>query len=286
MRARRAGVLAAEALINDRRGVVVSVHARALNLLLDDGPLVSVLPAESPLHPWAVTAELAPRDLDRVAVGAVVRAADGRLEVGPLAVALAGLDVVDLRLSRRPAVFPAAALRALARTASPPRAPGPFEPALARALERFRAGGPAVALAALVGVGEGLTPSGDDVIVGVLAALDAARDCAPRAAAVRARLGAALGAGGARTTRVAAQMLDAAIAGLYAEPLRDLLHALVPARPVPARPGSRRARSAEPAPARLSRAVAAVLAIGHRSGGDTLRGLIAALERLRSPASP
>ena len=69
MSARRAGPFAAEALIGDRRGFVVSVHARAVNLLLDDGPLVALLPAESPLHPWAVAVPLTRRDLARVGRG-------------------------------------------------------------------------------------------------------------------------------------------------------------------------------------------------------------------------
>jgi hypothetical protein len=263
MSARRAGPCAAEALIGERRGVAVSVHARAVNLLLDDGPLVALLPAGSPLHPWALAVPLAARDLARVAERAALRVSDGVLEVGPLRMDLAGLEVVDLRLRRRLRGDPGAGLAALGRSAAAPAA-GPFEPALAAALAGFRAGGDAGGLAALVGVGEGLTPSGDDVLVGVLAGLDAAGETSGAATGLRERLCAALERGTSRTTRLSAQMLDAAAAGLYAEPVLALLQTLA----LP-KPGARA----------LERAVAALLAVGHRSGGDTLRGIVAALER-------
>jgi len=264
MNASRAGPFAAEALIGDRRGFVVSVHARAVNLLLDDGPLVALLPGKPPLHPWAVAVPVTRRDLARVAGGAPVRVADGVIEAGALRIELAGLEVVDLRLRHRLRAVPAAGLRALARHAAAQTAGGRFEPALAAALERFRAGGAVRDLAKLVGLGEGLTPSGDDILVGVLAGLDASREVSDDAAALRTKLRAELERGTSRTTRLAAQMLDAAAAGFYAEPVLGVLETLA----VP-KPGAKA----------LERAVAALLAIGHRSGGDTLRGISAALER-------
>jgi hypothetical protein len=264
MSARRAGPFAAEALMGDRRGSVVSVHARALNLLLDDGPLVAFLPGESPLHPWAVAVPVASRDLARVTEGAPVRVSGGVVEVGALKIELAGLEVVDLRLRRRLRALPDA-VRALARHAGAAQPDGPFEPVLATTLERFRVGGEIRGLAALVGVGEGLTPSGDDVLVGVLAGLDAACEVSGDAAALRQRLGAELERGTSRTTRLAAQMLDAAAAGFYAEPVLRLLETLA----LP-KPGAKA----------LERAAAALLAVGHRSGADTLRGIGAELGRL------
>lgn len=270
MSARRAGPFAAEALIGDRRGVVVSVHARAVGLLLDDGPLVALLPADSPLHPWAITLPVARQDVARIVQGAPVRVSEGVVETGELRLELAGLEVVDLRLRRRPRKLAPAAVRTLARRAAALPPAGPFEPALAAALGRFRAGGEVRELAALVGLGEGLTPSGDDAIVGVLAGLDAASEASGDAAALRGRLCAALELGTSRTTRLAAQMLDAAAAGFYAEPALGVLDALAPPRPDAAA---------------LARAVAGLLAVGHRSGGDTLRGISAALERL-APAAP
>ena len=250
--------------MGDRRGFVVSVHARAVNLLLDDGRLVALLPAESPLHPWAVAISNRRRDLARVTEGAPVRVSDRVVEAGTLRIELAGLEVVDLRLRRRLRALPPA-VRILARGAALARPGGLFEPALATALERFRAGGEIRGLAALVGLGEGLTPSGDDVLVGVLAGLDAALEVSGDAAALRQRLCAELERGTSRTTRLAAQMLDAAAAGFYAEPVLAVLETLA----LP-KPGAKA----------LERAVADLLAVGHHSGADTLRGISAALGRI------
>jgi hypothetical protein len=271
MSTRRAGPFAAKALMDDRRGAVVSVHARAVNLLLDDGPLVALLPAESPLHPWAVAVPLPARDLVRITEGAPVRVSGGVVEAGPVRIELAGLEVVDLRLRRRLRALPAAGWKALARGAAAQPPGGPFEPALAAALERFRVGGETRGLAALVGLGEGLTPSGDDVLVGALAGLDAALEVSGDAAALRQGLCSELERGTSRTTRLAAQMLDAAAAGFYAEPVLGLLQTLA----LP-KPGAKA----------LEQAVAALLAVGHRSGADTLRGIVAALERLAAGARP
>ena len=267
MRARRAGPFAAEALIGDRRGVAVSVHARAVNLLLDDGPLVALLPARAPLHPWALNVAPALGELAGLDPRAPVRVSDGVLEVGPLRIDLAGLEVVDLRLRHRMRGLRSPAVPAVVRRAARPPGAGPFESVLAAALDRFGSGGDVAGLAKLVGVGEGLTPAGDDVLVGVLAGLDAAREASREASVLRGRLCTALETGVGATTRLSAQMLDAAAAGLYAEPVLGLLETL--ARP---RPGA----------AALERAAAALLAVGHRSGADTLRGIVAALESVAS----
>lgn len=252
MRARRAGALAAAALGGGRRGRVASIHERAIVLLLDDGPLVALLPRGAPLHPWAVELEAAvpsgPGEGDTVQVG------DAALEIGPLRVALAGMAIEPLRLAARPAAVDPAAAHALA-SSSPERGGGPFEPVLAAALASYRDSGDPAVLAVLVGVGEGLTPSGDDVIVGALAALDLLG-----AAAAQERLGAALAGCAVRTTRLAAQGIEAALAGHYPEPVLGVLAALAAADP-----------------ARLGAAAAALLAVGHRSGADTLRGIVAVL---------
>lgn len=253
MRARRAGALAAAALGGERRGRVASTHERAIVLLLDDGPLVALLPRGAPLHPWGVELEepVVPAGL---AEGDAVWVGDTALEVGPLRVTLAGMAVEPLRLAARPAAVDPAAVRALAAS-SPERGGGPFEPALAAALASYRDCGDPAVLAVLVGVGEGLTPSGDDVIVGALAALELLG-----AAAARERLGAALAGCHVRTTRLAAQGIEAALAGHYPEPVLGVLAALAAADS-----------------ARLAAAAAALLAVGHRSGADTLRGIVAVL---------
>jgi hypothetical protein len=264
VRARRAGAPAAAALGGDRCGRVASIHERAVILLLDDGPLVALLPRGTPLHPWAVELEEVPVPAG-LGEGDAVRVGRAALEVGPLRVALDGMTVAELRLRVRLAAPDAAVVRALAARV-PPRDPsGPFEPALAAALASYRDCGDPAVLAVLVGIGEGLTPSGDDVIVGALAALDALGDDS-----ARARLGSALAGGAVRTTRLAAQSIEAALDGRQAEPVLEVLEALAGGAPR----------------ARLDAAASVLLAVGHRSGADTLRGIVAVLERAMAGPRP
>lgn len=255
----RAGPLAAGALASPARGRVAAVHRRAAILELEGGPLVVLLPESTPLHPWALTAALTLRP---VAEGAEFRVTCGALHIGAERVPLDGARVADLRIRNRPARPDPAPLPLLE-----PAAPGdPFEPALGEALATFAAGAEVEALGALVGLGAGLTPSGDDVLVGILAALDWGRDLQPGAAAIRRRLIAALPAPlGARTPRLSAQLLRAAADGLYAEPILDLLDTMT---------------LDETASEHAGRAIQVLLEVGHRSGADTLRGIAAALARL------
>jgi len=124
----------------------------------------------------------------------------------------------------------------------------------------------------LIGLGVGLTPSGDDYLVGLLAGLEATRH------PLRGALGAAIGsAATAGTTAQAATALRHAAAGRYSEHLQDVLCAI----------GS--AGRGQPS---LDTAIDRALAFGATSGGDTLTGVFAAIDgsfaradRLRSIAA-
>lgn len=271
MPACRAGSYAARALRDNRRGRIAAVHRRAANLLLADSALVTLLPARAPLHPWALGLPLTGPALARLPEGAAFYRTDDALEIGPLTIPLAALEVADLSLHDRPRALPAVSVHFFENLLANADDSGPLATALALALARFDETGDAAALADLVGLGEGLTPAGDDVIVGVLAGLDLFSASAARALAARRRLVAALPAAGARTTRLSAQMLTAAAAGCYAEPLLDLLTALAQA---PARD------------TRLKGAAAGLLAMGHHSGADTLRGVLAALRWSLASSDP
>jgi hypothetical protein len=111
----------------------------------------------------------------------------------------------------------------------------------------------AAAVAVLVGRGTGLTPAGDDVLAGTLAALRAVGDHAAD------RLGRevtdAVGPGGARTTRLSAALLEAAADG-----------AVIP-------PAERVLRAVATGPLLVDRAVPALLAVGHTSGWHLAAGL-------------
>lgn len=122
---------------------------------------------------------------------------------------------------------------------------------------------PAAGVAALVGLGPGLTPSGDDVLCGMLLVLGALDPPAhgALAAAVRDALH--------RTTALSATLLRDALEGYAVPPVLDLLAA------------ARRGPGAGPDLATLARAVTRV---GHSSGSDLLVGVRTALTHLLAPA--
>jgi hypothetical protein len=127
----------------------------------------------------------------------------------------------------------------------------------------------------LVGAGPGLTPSGDDVLCGILLGLR----LHPRGslslveqlwAAVRPRL--------TTTTSLSAALLTEAAEGYAVAPVIRLADALARRAAEPGTTG--RLGSTE-----LSAAVHAVLAIGHSSGADLLGGLAGCLDTLDALAS-
>ncbi len=136
------------------------------------------------------------------------------------------------------------------------RAAVPHIAALQDSLLVADADGAATAALSLIGLGVGLTPSGDDFLVGLLAGLEATGDPA------RGRIVAAIGEEAPRrTTTIGAASLVHAAAGQYAERLTDVLLALATERAVG-----------------LGRAIARAMAYGATSGADTLVGLFLALD--------
>lgn len=115
----------------------------------------------------------------------------------------------------------------------------------------------------LMGLGIGLTPSGDDALVGMLAALWAERgrtrgvDAVARLVDRRPPL----------TTEASLTYLRLACGGEFSRPVLDLVQAL-------------RQRSG------VHHAVQHVAHIGHSSGADLLAGLAVAIEMLGSPGRP
>jgi hypothetical protein len=124
-------------------------------------------------------------------------------------------------------------------------------------------GGPLTALVRrLVGAGAGLTPSGDDVICGVLLGLrllGRARSLPRLWHAVAPRLPA--------TTTLSAALLVEAVQGFAVPPVIELGEALVAGDAVA-----------------VPRAAAQVLAVGHTSGADLLAGLSGCLDALQDEA--
>jgi len=110
-------------------------------------------------------------------------------------------------------------------------------------------------LCALVGLGEGLTPSGDDFLCGVLAACRLSD--APGASELRSALCAALPSCLDKTNLISAGFLRCAIDGLFSRPVLALAQGVS-----------------------LPAAQAAFAAIGHSSGADTLSGMLFLLSAL------
>jgi Protein of unknown function (DUF2877) len=234
------------------RGRVHSVFARAINLEREDGSLLT-LHSPGPLAaPFAIALATWGEDL-----------AGGRITLD-----LSAASRRDLCISpaREPAGAARAAVAAALEAASAARVADGLgsarglaaRAALSRAIGRRDSAGFLSAAGELVGLGEGLTPAGDDYLVGALAILHRLAGgwpvCAPspaRALAAQAH---------ARTTTVGAAFLAHSVAGEFSEPLRDLVMA---------------------SSADAARVAAGVLArMGATSGADTLAGMRAALDAL------
>jgi hypothetical protein len=152
-----------------------------------------------------------------------------------------------------------------------------FCAALGRACRQLDAEGAVRSARRLVGWGEGLTPAGDDFIVGLLAGLDAHEgaevEAAPAgsdaaASALRARrhgfraaLAAAVLRDAGRTVDIAAHQLRLAAAGYLGETMIGLRNALL----------------GEPDAVSVARALESALALGATSGADMASGLLVGL---------
>jgi len=229
-----------------------SVFEHAVNFETADGALLT-LHGPGPLAaPFAIALESWEADLAG----------------GPLTLDLGGAARVDLavRPARNGVTARVLLAAGLADTRPEPCAAGLESPraraaraALSRAIGARDAADFIDAACGLIGLGEGLTPAGDDYLVGVLAILHRLADGWPAAGAVaRALTAHAVDA----TTTVGAAFLRHAVAGQFSEPLRDLAMAKSPS---------------------AARAAAAALArMGATSGADTLAGMRAALAALEA----
>jgi hypothetical protein len=241
------------------QGTVHSVFATACNLAVG-GRLITVHDASSAHTPTSirVAAESAVRWSPLVRAGDGVRCREGFLAVGA--------DVFDLR---HLAVWRPRPLATLA-------APGVLAPLLdelhrlgeedggqhgtvrALAVELYQALTTAPGtldrlIGRLIGLGPGLTPAGDDVLVGLLAALQQTGTDPGALATLRAGVVQRVH----RTTDISAHHLRLAAGGHFSEPISELLDALLGV-------ASRGAVAAR---------VGQVLRVGASSGADALLGV-------------
>ncbi|MBO0851755.1 MAG: DUF2877 domain-containing protein [Pseudonocardia sp.] len=257
-------------------GVVHSVFATACNLAVA-GRLVTVhdtamshLPTSVRLMGWA----------PRARVGQPARCQAGLLGFGPHRLDLRGAPVWSpsappTRINLAAALSLAdevalARLRHLAGVGGP--APGLAERAedlRGWLLSRSEARPPSVLLR-LIGFGPGLTPAGDDVLVGLMSVLYRAGGESAAARAVRAAVAPELRRQAHRSTDVGAHYLRLAADGHFGEPLLGLVDALVG--------GHGRAVV-------LARTRDA-LRVGASSGADAVGGILLGLSALGSFSSP
>ena len=258
-------LLAAELAAAPRCARVLAAFPTALYLLLDRHDRVLPVLADDALRlPTGLRLGLPSRALDwGVAAGSEVLVGDGRVR-------LPQRDVVALREWRPSRVSPcprptssahstvAAASRVLASADVSGVLRGLAADVAGTAL---RGGSTLLQVAALVGAGPGLTPSGDDALCGVLLALRAVGGGAADAAA--ASVAGAVRAVAHATTSLSASLLGAAAQGYAVPEAVRLVRATVG--------GDAR---------ETSLALPAVLAIGHTSGADLVAGLAGTIDAL------
>lgn len=206
------------------------VHRGASAVVLDanEAPIV-VTGARFGLVPGGI--QLADADFDRVRGidSGTVRLTDW----SPVVVVEARLSIDRVRLDPLTLSTVQAALAGAPQTPGTAGVPNPMDATVVRRRgPRLAAAALAgehieAALLALVGAGPGSTPTGDDVIVGVLAGLHA-RGARFAASAISSRLPVLLG----RTTRASAPYLVSATEGRFADRVHDLLSRLDDARRV------------------------------------------------------
>jgi hypothetical protein len=240
----------------------------------DGGELVAVETADGLRLPCSVTLATASSEgpLQAVHAGDDAFVGAGRLDVGPLA-----LDVVRWWSPRRPrtvalAGYDDARLDAVSRLlpALPAELADPLW-SLTCVLETPGSDELPDAVAALLGLGAGLTPQGDDGLAGLLVGLAAV----PQAAPIARRLGDVVtGLAAIRTTTLSAGFLRDAADGFAVPALVDLVDGL------PAVGQSHRTTSHR----MIAEVVVRLLAVGHTSGAALAHGAVAAA-RLR-PAVP
>ncbi len=208
-----------------RSGHVVSAFRHGLNVLFDEEPdpgFVSIQTCDVPLHPWAV--EIGEHaDLPDVGTLCTTKADGVRFDGGFRVILPEQADELTIE-----PYSAAEAERARGRwtllmdcltNARRDRPPDPFQPEIDTILERWRGTSDPAILLDLIGLGSGSTPSGDDVLVGLLAGWTAfgGIECLAilRDEGIESR-----------TSLPSAQMIRAAVDGSFPEPLQDLTLAL------------------------------------------------------------
>lgn len=219
-----------------------------------------------------------------------VRIINGTLSIDAFEFRIDGIPIIDLRLSKKSAFIGDESIRRLNDIVEAFEPENVFGRVILNHLEQCRSSGEISSLVSILGVGTGLTPSGDDILVGLMAALDLTTedvyayqpdpaenpaDFSPSSddqgtgspsSQLRKTFVSALPALlHTHTTVLSAQMLEAAINGIYPEPLVILAGVLADSV----------------GGWKLAHAADEVVRLGHESGRAMLRGFVQGLEIAR-----
>lgn len=239
-----------------RLGQVHSVFTRAVNVTAHDDRLFTIQGAGPLAAPFAMSLDSPLHALGSVEPNMSVERVDECVIVGDVRLDWRGAARADVLVHAVCDVAPLAA--ALLDTPVPDGAPTLSSPRAIDARRRVARGiadadGDGFVRGALdlIGLGDGLTPAGDDCLVGVLAILCALRpDFLPRHRQSASALGEAASTG---TTAIAGEFLLHALEGAFADAVLDLVHA--------------------PTEDAARRGLAALLSMGATSGADTVIGM-------------
>lgn len=246
-----ASVLVRDLLVGPRRPATVVARGPAATYLDVDGRLLAVVASGGVRLPCGLV--LTAGSPMPVRTGTVVSVGEGVMGAGPRGttteIVVARWFDPRVRVDR----YDGAAVAHLARVVRARAGADPSLPAGAAgrlAADLAAAAGPAEIVADLVGRGAGLTPSGDDLLAGALAALRAVRS--PAAGGLAAAIGALVRG---RTTRLSAALLEAAGEAAVVPEAEAVLLALATG------------------PRRVEGAALRLLALGHTSGWHLAAGL-------------
>ena len=213
-----------------RKGRVVSSFSGGINLLFEDEAFVPVQTRAVPLHPWAVQVS---GHLLRVDEGTSASFAGEEIEISDTIISLGNAKIEPLRLPRL-----SNEEAKIARSRSPllvqfivecrkTRSPDPFQPQIDAILRRWHESDEADILLDLIGLGAGSTPSGDDVLAGILAGLSILEKVSRKEMQQLVRLHSGIQARvKSRTPLPSAQMLLVACERSFGEPILEFIEGI------------------------------------------------------------
>ena len=247
-------------------GQVVSSFSGGINLLFENGEAFAPVQTTSvPLHSWAI--EIPGRAL-LFAEGTPARSKEEGILVGETRIMFSTAQVEELLLPQFSAQGVAIARRnfpTLAHFVEEARkthSSDPFQLQIDAILAHWHESNNPTVLLALIGLGAGSTPSGDDVLVGIIAAMSLFEHVYDQAKEALALLRTGIqDTARARTALPSAQMLLAACSDAFPEPIIALLESIAAIN------------TSEDA---LLESAAHVSQLGHHSGLAILSGLMVA----------